>query len=49
MQKEKEIAIEKEHTVKLILNGEAKIVAEATINKVCSLQIRRRIWSNFTI
>ncbi|OKZ80707.1 MAG: hypothetical protein BHW07_03415 [Clostridium sp. CAG_433_25_7] len=28
-----EIAIEKEHTVKLILNGEAKIVAEATINK----------------
>ena len=31
--KGKEIAIEKEHTVKLILNGEAKIVAEATINK----------------
>lgn len=31
--KGKEISIEKEHTVKLILNGEAKIVAEATINK----------------
>ena len=31
--KGKEIAIEKEHTVKLILNGEAEIVAEATINK----------------
>ena len=29
----KEVAVEKEHTVKLLWNGEAKIVAEATVNK----------------
>ncbi len=29
----KEVAVEKEHTVKLLWNGEAKIVAEAIVNK----------------